>query len=738
VLTAPANTTIEYHGTENLQTLYDNWLASVVKGGGCELNVTNDAPLAPPTQCNGSYTVTWSATSRCESKSVSATFTVLDKNKPVAIAQNVIVQLDITGNGSTTAALVNNGSSDACGIATLALSKTAFTCSDISTNPNLVTLTVTDKNGNVSTAIANVTVKDEVKPVITCKAGSPFSRYVDPYQTYYTVSGTEFDAIATDACGIASLTYKINGGAASTVSTMAGVQLNLGTNTIVWTAVDVNSNSSTCTTIVNVAKRGTTLTYNGAITVQYSDVVNLSAKLVDMVSGSGVSGKTISFKIGTQSATGITDAVGVAIATLTITQAPGNYTVKSDFIGDGSYLASSDLDNFTITKENANVTYTGMPYFSTASSSSTVANITLSATIKDISALGGSDTYAGDIRNATVTFRRGSVTGSILGAANIPVVLVSSGITMVGTASTSFNYTLSNTEVTTMGTTLEVYAVVNNYYTGDNNLDPGSVTVTIPGSESVNGGGFLVMQNSMGTYAGTVGTKTNFGFTMKWTKSGTNPKGQANIIIRRNGRVYQIKSNAINSLSVNGSLANFSTKANMKDITDPLNPISIGGNADLFVNAFDANTGGQLDEISILYQSGSSIIYSSHWNGTQTIRRLLDGGNISVKKGTTKELEASEPVIVEKTPQRFNLNVYPNPTADPVNFKFTLEESSKVTLEIFNSIGAMVERVFEGDVEKGIEKLVVFNRQLPEGVYLYRLTYGGHVKTGKFIKTVTD
>ncbi|MBK9329266.1 MAG: hypothetical protein IPM95_08115 [Sphingobacteriales bacterium] len=40
--------------------------------------------------------------------------------------QNVTVQLDNTGNGSTTAAAVDNGSSDACGIS-LALSKTTST-----------------------------------------------------------------------------------------------------------------------------------------------------------------------------------------------------------------------------------------------------------------------------------------------------------------------------------------------------------------------------------------------------------------------------------------------------------------------------------------------------------------------------------------------------------------------------------------------------------------------------------
>jgi hypothetical protein len=68
--------------------------------------------------------------------------TVEDNIAPVAICQDVTVQLDATGNGSTTATAVDNGSSDACGIASLVLSQTAFVCSEV--GANVETLTVTD------------------------------------------------------------------------------------------------------------------------------------------------------------------------------------------------------------------------------------------------------------------------------------------------------------------------------------------------------------------------------------------------------------------------------------------------------------------------------------------------------------------------------------------------------------------------------------------------------------------
>jgi hypothetical protein len=55
------------------------------------------------------------------SSTCTTTITVEDNVAPNAICQNITVQLDNTGNGSTTAAAVNNGSTDACGVQSLTL-----------------------------------------------------------------------------------------------------------------------------------------------------------------------------------------------------------------------------------------------------------------------------------------------------------------------------------------------------------------------------------------------------------------------------------------------------------------------------------------------------------------------------------------------------------------------------------------------------------------------------------------
>jgi hypothetical protein len=101
--------------------------------------------------------------------------TVVDDIAPVAVAQDVTIQLDENGEASTTADAVNNGSNDACGVASVTLSQTAFECGEL--GGNAVTLTVTDVNGNVSTATATVTVEDLIDPVATMYAPADFTLY---------------------------------------------------------------------------------------------------------------------------------------------------------------------------------------------------------------------------------------------------------------------------------------------------------------------------------------------------------------------------------------------------------------------------------------------------------------------------------------------------------------------------------------------------------------------------------
>ena len=86
---------------------------------------------------------------------VEAIVTVEDNIAPVALAQNIVVQLNEQGTASITPEMLDNGSSDACGVS-LSLSIDTFDCSMV--GENLVVLSVEDPSGKVSTAEARVTV----------------------------------------------------------------------------------------------------------------------------------------------------------------------------------------------------------------------------------------------------------------------------------------------------------------------------------------------------------------------------------------------------------------------------------------------------------------------------------------------------------------------------------------------------------------------------------------------------
>jgi hypothetical protein len=178
---------------------------------------------------------------------------VIDNTDPVARCQDVTVQLDASGNGSTTAEAVDDGSSDACGIKSLALDITDFTCAEV--GPNAVVLTVTDNNDNTSTCDATVTVEDNVDPVITLIEPMPRTIVLDD-EGLFTLPVSAL-ATAADACGVESLTAVRTGLDQSLEITEEGTILNftcedIGENTLLLTATDVNGNSSTAEATVIV------------------------------------------------------------------------------------------------------------------------------------------------------------------------------------------------------------------------------------------------------------------------------------------------------------------------------------------------------------------------------------------------------------------------------------------------------------------------------------------------------
>jgi hypothetical protein len=66
----------------------------------------------------------------------------------------------------------------------------------------------------------------------------------------------------------------------------------------------------------------------------------------------------------------------------------------------------------------------------------------------------------------------------------------------------------------------------------------------------------------------------------------------------------------------------------MQDITNPLAPISLGGNLTIQMTFTDTGEPGSSDTLALSVWDGGTLLYSSRWTGTQTIEQTLGGGNV--------------------------------------------------------------------------------------------------------------
>jgi len=151
--------------------------------------------------------------------------TVLEEDTivPTAICKNVIVYLDSSGSASITAADVDGGSFDNCGIVNMQVSQNKFDC-DGSKN---ILFSVEDASGNKSTCTTLVLVKDSISPVLTC----PSDIHVNACnpQVFWN------NVIVKDNCST-TLTSTHN----------SGDYFPLGKTNVTYTAVDSFGNSSSC------------------------------------------------------------------------------------------------------------------------------------------------------------------------------------------------------------------------------------------------------------------------------------------------------------------------------------------------------------------------------------------------------------------------------------------------------------------------------------------------------------
>ena len=399
-----------------------------------------------------------------------ATVTVIDTVRPVVVTQNIAVQLNNLGTVTVTGSQIDNGSTDACGIATLSVTPSTFTCSNIGVNN--VTLTVTDTKGNVKTGTATVTVSDTVRPVVVTQNITAQLSSLGAV----TITAAQVNNGSTDACGIAT----------STVSPSSFTCSNVGTNTVTLTLTDVNGNVRTGTAIVTVADTVRPVVNTQNITVQLNSLGTASITAAQVNNGStdicGISTLSVSPNSFTCS------NVGANTVTLTVTDVNGNVktgtaivtvadTIRPAVVAQNITVQLSNLGAVSITGAqvtNSSSDICGIATRTVSPSTFTCSNIGTNAVVLTVTDVNGNITT----RNATVTVqdtvRPNVVTQNItvqlnnLGAASITASQVNNGSSdACGIASTTVSpntFNCSNTGANTV--TLTVTDVNGNVKTG--------------------------------------------------------------------------------------------------------------------------------------------------------------------------------------------------------------------------------------------------------------------------------
>ncbi|TDO29457.1 HYR domain-containing protein, partial [Sediminibacterium goheungense] len=283
------------------------------------------------------------ATNICTTTTTEFDVVVVDSTLPIATSQNITVQLGANGTASITAAQVNNGSSDNCGIASIAVDKTSFDCSNV--GANTVTLTVTDVNGNSSTATAVVTVVDNILPIatsqnITVQLGANGTA---------SITAAQVNNGSTDNCGIASIS----------VNKTTFDCSNVGANTVTLTVTDVNGNSNTATAVVTVVDNIQPIATSQNITVQLGANGTASITAAQVNNGSTDNCGIASISVNKTSFD--CSNVGANTVTLTVTDVNGNSSTATATVTVVDNIAPTITAPANITvNTNLNCTATGV------------------------------------------------------------------------------------------------------------------------------------------------------------------------------------------------------------------------------------------------------------------------------------------------------------------------------------------------------------------------------------------
>ncbi|MBB1283471.1 T9SS type A sorting domain-containing protein, partial [Flavisolibacter sp. BT320] len=619
-------------------------------------------------------------------------------------------------------------------------------------------------NGCTNSTTYSVVVT--VKPDVTINPFNP--------TTSTRCQAAETVTYITTASNSTGIIYSLDQGALN-----AGLTINGSTGAVAYPAtfsgaVTITASAAGCngpattTHIVTVNALPVVTPSTNQITVQYSDAINAVFNVTDNDGPNTLNSSNVTIQYRDNSVTPITWLslpsslsfvwnASNKTATLNgnVYLGSGTYTMRVT-ANDGMCSGTGDL-LLTVAKETVCAEYNGQTSVSavTLNKNSAKATITMSVGLDE-------QDYSGNITTATVQFKLEGfkLPGSDAeGWLTVPVQSLNSPLNTQGNAT-------ATAEVTFTGTynSYTFYYRISGNYTASECGDGGKavINVYIPQNEFITGGGYVKIANSVGLFPADVPKdapprKANFGFNVKYTKSGTNLQGNINYIFRRleaDGivHVYQVKGNAMTSLTVdakaNPRTAVFNGKCNVADVTENPNPLvpltnylGSTGNSTMQVAVTDAGEPGTFDEYAItVWNSRNELFHSSNWVSTKTVKQQISGGNIQVS-GTTSVQASSSPMtrshgnaeqLSAILASKLTARVYPNPAIS--QFNISLESNNTrdaITLKVYNQLGQVVDvkrNLFSGQV-------VQVGAAYKQGTYFVEVTQGTQKQNLQLVKT---
>ena len=106
------------------------------------------------------------------------------------------------------------------------------------------------------------------------------------------------------------------------------------------------------------------------------------------------------------------------------------------------------------------------------------------------------------------------------------------------------------------------------------------------------------------------------------------------------------------------------------------------------------------------------------------VRNLYENGGMVHCVTQQQPVAVAITGLIEQKSDEINLTlVFPNPTSDYATIEFELLKSGRITLELFNSTGQLVETIADSEFQKGKHSFTTNTNKFANGAYTYALKF---------------